>query len=126
VIPTRWRARLEDQLADADTRVAHADECLSGDAGGRALQAAYQAVVAAATLRVWIGARVWEASIPPETMPERVQQAFPNLFAALAALDLQHALTSAWSVEAARSYVIEARAYVHTVGQELRACLNEA
>jgi hypothetical protein len=124
MIPTRWRARLGDQLADAQERVGHAEEHLGREEGNRALQAAYQAVVAAATLDVWIGAEVWAAPLAPESMPARVQEAFPNLFAALAALDLPQALTSAWTTAAAQPYVVEARAYVDAAARKLEACLR--
>jgi len=124
VIPTRWQARLEDQLADAEERLARARAHLADD-GSRALQAAYQAVVSAATLCVWLEARVWEAAVPPGELPARVQQRFPSLFAALAALDLRQALTSPWTVDAVRPYVTEASAFVEDAAAELRRWLTD-
>jgi hypothetical protein len=126
MIPTRWRARLEDQLADAQERIVRARQHLDTGDGSGALQTGYQAVVSAGTLRVWLAARAWEATIDPEAMRLDVQAAFPNLFAALAAMDLQHALTSAWNVEAASPYVAEAEAFVSDVAAELQRCLNDS
>jgi hypothetical protein len=125
MIPTRWRARLEDQLADAQERVARADEQLRAGEGGRALQAAYQAVVSAATLRVWLAEHPWQVTLAPEEMQQRVQAAFPNLFTALASLDLKDVLTSPWTAEAAGSYVAEAHAYVAATAAELQRCLPQ-
>lgn len=123
MIPTRWRARLEDQLADARERVARADDQLRADAGGRALQAAYQAVVSAATLRVWLNQRPWETVLTPDEMQRRVQAAFPNLFTALASLDLKGVLTSPWTADAAGPYVAEAHAFVAETAEELKQWL---
>lgn len=124
MIPTRWRMRLDDQLADAEERLARARDHLGGDDGARALQAAYQAVVSAATLRVWLAAPAWEVAVDPQTMRHDVQAAFPNLFAALAALDLRDALTSAWTTDAAEPYVAEAGDFVAAVAAEFRRCLD--
>lgn len=124
MIPTRWRVRLEDQLRDARDRLARAIAHLGDDDGSRSLQAAYQAAVSAATLRVWLRARVWEAPFEAAELPARVQEHLPNLFAALAALDLQHALTSPWTVDAARPYVLEAESLVADTGTELEECLH--
>jgi len=125
MISTRWQVRLDAELADARERLARAIAHLDDDDGSRSLQSAYQAVVSAATLHVWLTARVWEAPLPTAELPRRVQEAFPNLFAALAAMDLQHALTSPWTVDAARPYVIEAESFVNATEALLRRCLAE-
>lgn len=124
MIPTRWRARLEAQLDDATERVARARDLVAGDDGAGGLQAAYQAVVAAATLRVWLETPAWERTLDPDTMHQRTQAAFPNLFAALAALDLQHALTSPWTADAATPYVHEAVHFVDETRDHLARCLS--
>jgi len=124
MIPTRWRVRLEDQLRDARDRLARATTHLGDDDGSRSVQAAYQAAVSAATVRVWLRAQVWETPFDGAELPGRVQDHLPNLFSALAALDLQHALTSPWTVDAARPYVVEAESFVADIGTELEACLS--
>jgi hypothetical protein len=111
-VPTRWRTTLEDQLADARRRLETAQQQLAAGDGGRALQAAYPAVVAAATVRVWFESPPWQRSIPADEMQRRVREAFPGRFAALAILDIRDVLTSPWTAEAARPYVEEAAAFV--------------
>ena len=123
MIPTRWKVRLDDQLSDARERLARASGHLRDDDGSRALQTAYQSVVSTATLLVWLEAGVWDHPLPPAELPQRVQDAFPTLFAALAALDLQQALTSPWTVEAARPYVAAAESFLASTEEAFRQCL---
>jgi len=125
MIPTRWQIRLDAQLADAAERLARAIAHLDDDDGSRSLQSAYQAVVSAATLHVWLTARVWETPLPSSELPPRVQDTFPNLFAALGALDIQQALTAPWRVDAARPYVMEAESFINATEAFLRRCLAE-
>jgi hypothetical protein len=125
MIPTRWRIRLEDQLSQAQARVAAAASALSREDGGGALQSAYQGIVDAATIRVWHAAPPWTTTLSPDEMRERVRQAYPNLFAALSGLDVTAALTSPWTVEAAAPYVQEARTFAAEVTAELHAWMNE-
>ena len=124
-VPTRWRTMFEDQVADAEQRVSQAAEHLDAEAGGRALQSAYQAVVAAATVRVWLDDHPWERALPQDEFQRRTTDEFPNQFAALATLDLKDVLTSAWTAEAARPYVTEAGAFVRETGDRLRAWLDQ-
>jgi hypothetical protein len=111
-LPTRWRTAFEDQLGNAELRVARAEEYLTADEGGRALQEAYPAVVAAATIRVWLRAPPWEQPTEPDVMRRQVIEEFPNLFAAMASMDMSSVLTSPWPVSAAAPYVGEARAFL--------------
>lgn len=124
MIPTRWRVRLEDQLSQAQARMATAESGLSRHDGSAALQSAYQGVVDAATIQVWHAAPPWTTTLSPDEMRERVRQAFPNLFAALSGLDVTTALTSPWTVDAAAPYVQEARTFVAEVAVELHEWLN--
>jgi hypothetical protein len=112
MIPTRWRTLFEEQLADAGRRLDQAELLLRAGDGGRALQGAYQAVVAAAGVRVWMTDHPWKRPLPPQELQRRAQLEFPNLFAALAALDVQQILTSPWTTGSAAPYVAEARAFV--------------
>jgi hypothetical protein len=122
-VPTRWRTTLEDQLADARRRLETAQQQLAAGDGGRALQAAYPAVVAAATVRVWFESPPWQRSIPADEMQRRVREAFPGRFGALAILDIRDVLTSPWTPEAARPYVEEAAAFVTETEQMLTTWL---
>lgn len=124
-IPTRWRTAIEDQLTDAAQRVRQAEEQLAADQdGARALQAAYQAVVAAASVRVWAADAPWNHPLAADEMQRRIQGEFPNHFSALAALDVGQALTSGWSTEAATPYVAEASAFVRDTAQQIAEWLG--
>lgn len=125
-IPTRWRTTFQEQLADARQRVETAEQRLKAGDGGRALQAAYPAVVAAATVRVWLTDPPWQRTLPANEMQRRVREAFPSRFSALAVLDLRDVLTSPWTADAAEPYVDEARAFVEQTQAELEACLAQA
>lgn len=82
------------------------------DDGGRALQEAYPAVVAGATIRVWVESPPWRHVMTPEAMHRRVQEQLPSLFATLSGLDVQQVLTSPWRATDAIKYVAEARAFI--------------
>jgi len=125
VIPTRWKTTIQDQLDDARRRVEAAGRQLATGDGGRALQAAYPAVVAAATVRVWLEAPPWARPLPPEQMQGMVREAFPSRFAALAVLDLRDVLTSPWTAAAAGPYVDEARAFVKETGERVATWLGQ-
>ena len=125
VIPTRWKTTVQEQLDDARRRIATAGEQLAAGEGGRALQAAYPAVVAAATVRVWLEAPPWERPLPPQQMQNKVREAFPSRFAALAVLDLRDVLTSPWTADAAGPYVLEARAFVQATLEQVATWLGQ-
>jgi hypothetical protein len=122
-VPTRWKTALEEQAADARRRVDDAERQIKDGNGGRALQAAYPAVVAAATVRVWLAEPPWRQSLGPAEMQRRVREAFPGRFSALAVLDLKDVLTSPWTADAAAPYVREARAFVQETSERLEAWL---
>jgi hypothetical protein len=126
MIPTRWRTLFEEQLADAGQRLDQADLQLAGGEGGRALQGAYQACVAAASVRVWLQDHPWKTPLVAEEMQRRVQAAFPNLFAALVSLDLKDVLTSPWAPDAAAPYVKEARVFVTATTEQFRQWLEKS
>ena len=124
-VPTRWRTTLEDQLRTAEERVALAEGHLESGDGGRALQEAYPAVVAAATVRTWLTSPPWIQPLAPDELQRRVRQAFPHLFSALASLDLKHALTSPWQADAAKPYVREARMFLGETKEQLESWLAQ-
>jgi hypothetical protein len=111
-IPTRWRTTFEEQLDDAERRLELAINFLKQSEGGRALQAAYPAVVAAATVRVWLEHPPWSRPLPATELQRRARESFPNLFAAIASLDLKDVLNSPWQTEAVRPYLEEAQTFV--------------
>jgi hypothetical protein len=124
MISTRWRMLLEEQLVDADRRLAQAEQHLEADEGGRALQGGYQAVVAAASVRVWMADYPSDRKLLPQEMQRRAQAELPNRYAALAALDLPQALTSPWTASAVAPYVAEARAFVTETRDRFRRWLE--
>ncbi|MBI2614207.1 MAG: hypothetical protein HYW52_00695, partial [Gemmatimonadetes bacterium] len=116
---------LEDQISDARRRVEAAERQLQDGDGGRALQAAYPAVVAAATVRVWLAEPPWHRGMAPNDMQRKVRDAFPGRFGALAVLDLRDVLTSPWTTDAAEPYVLEARAFVQETTAQLESWLGQ-
>ena len=125
MIPTRWKTTFREQVDDARRRVEAAQQQLAAGDGGRALQAAYPAVVTAATVRVWLDAPPWERPLPPQQMQDKVRQAFPSRFAALVVLDLKDVLTSPWTAAAAGPYVAEARAFVEETQERVTTWLEQ-
>ncbi len=124
-VPTRWKTTLHEQLSDARRRVDAAERQLKEGDGGRALQAAYPAVVAAATVRVWLAEPPWQRPLAPAEMQRRVREAYPERFGALAVLDLRDVLTSPWTTDAAEPYVTEARAFVQDTATQLESWLAQ-
>lgn len=124
-VPTRWKTTLEDQISDARRRVETAERQLKDGDGGRALQAAYPAVVAAATVRVWLAEPPWQRGMSSNDMQRKVREAFPGRFGALAVLDLRDVLTSPWTRDAAEPYVTEARTFVHETAAQMEAWLGQ-
>ncbi len=124
-VPTRWKTTLQEQLSDARRRLETAERQLKDGDGGRALQAAYPAVVAAATVRVWLADPPWQRMLAPAEMQRRVREAFPGRFGALAVLDLRDVLTSPWTTDAAEPYVKEARVFVEETATQLESWLAQ-
>jgi len=124
-VPTRWRTAFEDQIADARRRLEAAERQLEEGDGGRALQAAYPAVVAAATVRAWLADPPWQRGMAPTDMQRKVREALPGRFGALAVLDLRDVLTSPWTTDAAEPYVSEARAFVQETSTQLESWLGQ-
>ena len=124
-VPTRWKTTLQEQVSDARRRLETAERQLKDGDGGRALQAAYPGVVAAATVRVWLAEPPWQRVMAPSEMQRRVREAFPGRFGALAVLDLRDVLTSPWTTDAVEPYVKEARAFVDQTATQLEAWLAQ-
>ncbi len=113
--PTRWEHLIRDQISNAAQRVERAERHFVDGDGGRAMQEVYPVIVTLATIRVWMEAPPWEQMLPADQMHRRVQQQFPNLFAALTELDVQQVLTRPWSTADAEPYVREARSFLDEV-----------
>lgn len=122
-IPTRWKTTFQEQLADARRRIEAANRELTRGEGGRALQSAYPAVVAAATVRVWLTEPPWQRMVQPDEMQRKVREAFPSRFGALAVMDLRDVLTSPWTTDAAGPYVSEAGVFVQETEARLESWL---
>lgn len=124
MIPTRWRTLFEDQIEDAERRVGDARGQMDAGDGGRAMQSAYQAVVTAAGIRVWMTHHPWDTTLPASEMQRLAVEQFPDQYAALAAMDLPNLLRGFWSPESASSYVEEAGTFVATTRTELEAWVS--
>jgi hypothetical protein len=124
-IPTRWRTTFEEQLADAVRRIDTATAQLERGEGQRALQDAYPAVVAAATVRVWLEHPPWVRPLPASELQRKAKDAFPSLFSAMASLDMRDVLNSPWPADAVRPYLNEARTFVQGTREQLEACLAQ-
>ena len=124
-IPTRWRTTFEEQLDDATRRLQLASNYLDQSEGGRALQAAYPAVVAAATVRVWLENPPWAKPMPASDLQRRTRESFPRMFAAIASLDLKDVLNSPWQPEAVRPYLREAQTFVTETRQRFDAWVGQ-
>jgi hypothetical protein len=120
-IPTRWRTTFEEQLDDAARRLLLAASYLDQSEGGRALQAAYPAVVAAATVRVWLENPPWARPLAASDLQRRARESFPRMFAAIASMDLKDVLNSPWQTEAVRPYLREAQTFVSETRQRFDA-----
>ena len=124
-VPTRWLSLFQDQLQTADERAQLAQQYLEKDDGTRALQQAYPAVSSAATVRVWIAAPPWLHPLGAQGLQQHVRDALPSLFAALAEMDVQQALTSPWQASDAAPYVSEAVEYVTHTRERYEQWLRE-
>ncbi len=124
-VPTRWRTTYEDQLADAERRVESAEGQVNRGEGQRALQDLYPAIVAAATVRVWLDNPPWQKQLVGPEFQRKTREAFPNLFASMASLDMKDVLNSPWPADAVRPYLAEARTFVRDTREKLAACLAQ-
>ena len=125
-VPTRWRTTFEEQLADAQRRVESAEAHLARNEGQRALQDLYPAIVAAATVRVWIEHPPWVRQISTQELQRKTLEAFPGLFSGMASLDMKDVLNSPWPADAVRPYLAEAQAFVAKMKEQLEACLAQS
>ena len=124
-VPTRWRTTFEEQLADAQRRVESAETQLAGGHGQRALQDLYPAIVAAATVRVWLQHPPWVRQISTQELQRKTREAFPGLFSGMASLDMKDVLNSPWPADAVKPYLAEAQTFLREIKEQLEACLAQ-
>jgi hypothetical protein len=124
-VPTRWRTTFEEQLADASRRLESAQSQLARGEGQRALQDAYPAIVAAATVKVWLTNPPWVRALSGPDLQRKAREAFPSRFAAMATLDMKDVLNSPWPADSVRPYLTEAQAFVAEIREQLQACLAQ-
>lgn len=124
-VPTRWRTTFEEQLADASRRLESAEGQLARGEGQRALQDAYPAVVAAATVRVWLNNPPWVRSLSGADLQRKTREAFPSLFSAMASLDMKDVLNSPWPADAVKPYLSEAQSFLREIKEQFEACLAQ-
>ena len=124
-VPTRWRTTFVEQLADAARRVEAAEGQLAKGEGQRALQDLYPAVVAAATVRVWLEHPPWVRQLSTQDLQRKTREAFPSLFSAMASLDMKDVLNSPWTADSVRPYLAETQSFVHESKEKLEACLAQ-
>ena len=124
-VPTRWRTTFEEQIADALRRLESAESQLARGEGQRALQDAYPAIVAAATVRVWLTHPPWVRALSGADLQRKAREAFPSRFAAMATLDMKDVLNSPWPVESVRPYLVEAQEFVRQIREQFQACLAQ-
>lgn len=123
-VPTRWRTSVTEQLDLAKERTARAERHLIDGDGGRALQEAYPAAVAAATVQVWLETQPWDTPQGTNDLQRRVRAGLPTLFAALVEQDLQQVLTSAWRPDDAEPYVRATREFVTATERQVESWLE--
>lgn len=124
-IPTRWRTTFEEQLDDAARRLQLAVGFLEQSEGGRALQAVYPAVVATATVRVWLEHPPWTRPLVAAELQKRTRESFPKLFAAMASMDLKDVLNSPWQPNAVRPYLDEAQTFLQETRKRFDASVEK-
>jgi len=124
-VPTRWRTTFEEQLADAQRRVESAEAHLQKSEGQRALQDLYPAIVAAATVRVWLQHPPWVRQISNQELLRKTREAFPGLFSGMASLDMKDVLNSPWPTDAVKPYLAEAQAFLREIKEQFEACLAQ-
>lgn len=121
-IPTRWLSQMENQLADAERRLASSDRHLGAGSGSRALEEAYPGVMGAAMVKVWLVDEPWRRQRSLQEYQELVRAELPSGFATLFEMKLDHRGFTGWRPEDARPLIEEARGFVAAARAELARC----
>ena len=121
-IPTRWLSQMDTQLADAERRLAAAEQHLTAGAGARAIEEAYPGVMAAAIVKVWLRDEPWHTQRSHQDLGRMVRDELPSGFAALFEMKGDRRSFAGWRPEDARPLLAEARAFAAHARAEVEAC----
>jgi len=121
-VPTRWLAQMDGQLADAERRLAGAEQHLAAGAGGPAIEEAYPGVMAAAMVRVWLRDEAWRTQRSLQDLSRLMRSELPSGFATLFEMKGDRRSFAGWRAEDARPLIEEARAFTTNVRAEVEAC----
>jgi len=121
-IPTRWLAQMDMQLADAERRLAAAEQHLASGAGGRAIEEAYPGVMAAAIVKVWLHDEPWRTQRSHQDLGRMVREQLPSGFAMLFEMKGDRRSFAGWRAEDARPLIEEARAFTAGTRAEVESC----
>jgi hypothetical protein len=110
-IPTRWLTQMETQLADAERRMATAEQHLAAGSGARAIEEAYPGVMAAAIVRVWIRDEPWHTQRSHQELMRLMRDELPNGFLTLFEMQGDRRNFAGWRAEDARPLIEEARRF---------------
>jgi len=113
---------MDTQLADAERRVAAAEQHLAGGSGARAIEEAYPGVMAAAIVRVWLRDEPWHTQRSHEDLGRMVREQLPSGFATLFEMKGDRRSFAGWRAEDARPLIEEARAFTSGARAEVEAC----
>jgi len=121
-IPTRWISQMNTQLADAERRLAAAEQHLAGGSGARAIEEAYPGVMAAAIVKVWLRDEPWHTQRSHEDLGRMMREQLPSGFATLFEMKGDRRSFAGWRAEDARPLIEEARAFTTGTRAEVEAC----
>jgi hypothetical protein len=121
-VPTRWLSQMDNQLADAERRLAGAERQLGAGAGGSAIEEAYPGVMAAAMVRVWLRDEAWRTQRSLQDLTRMMRSELPSGFATLFEMQGDRRSFAGWRAEDARPLIDEARAFTASVRAEVEAC----
>ncbi|OYV68556.1 MAG: hypothetical protein B7Z72_08115 [Gemmatimonadetes bacterium 21-71-4] len=110
-IPTRWRTQMDEQLTDAERRVAAAAAYLASGAAARAIEEVYPGVMAAAIVRVWLRDEPWHTRRTHQELMRMMRDELPNGFLALFEMKGDRRNFAGWRAEDAQPLIEEARAF---------------
>jgi len=125
-IPTRWLSQMDLQLADAERRLAAAEQHLAGGAGGRAIEEAYPGVMAAAIVKVWLRDEPWRSQRSAQDLGRMVREQLPSSFAMLFEMKGDRRSFAGWRTEDARPLIEEARAFTAGTRAEVESCRQQS
>jgi hypothetical protein len=121
-IPTRWLSQMDAQLADAERRLAAAEQHLAAGSGARAIEEAYPGVMAVAIVKVWLRDEPWHTQRSHQDLGRMMRDELPSGFATLFEMKGDRRSFAGWRPEDARPLIQEARAFSAGTRAEVEAC----